>query len=100
MNVTPSSNAGFGSGPGLAATREAVARLGALSVTASGRGDAILRSLQLGSASTQPPFLATDEGNRALQGFLTAGLAWLGNLAKGAGPAAETAVQLALPLAG
>jgi hypothetical protein len=53
-------------------------------VTAGGRSDAILRSMQLGPAPSQTPYLATPEGNQALQGLLTKGIAWLGTLAKGA----------------
>lgn len=97
MNVTPSSASPFGSASALAASRLAVARLGELSVTASSRGDAILRSMQLGAAPAQTPYLATPEGNQALAGLLTAGVTWLGNLAKGAAPAGE-AVQLVLPV--
>lgn len=82
--MMPPSPLPFGSNPGLAASRLAIARLGELSVTAGGRSDAILRSMQLGPAPSQTPYLATPEGNQALQGLLTKGIAWLGTLAKGA----------------
>ena len=88
----------FGSPPGLGASRLAIAHLGELSVAASGRGDAVLRSIQFGALAASTPFLATNEGNQALQALLTSGLSWLGNLVKDAAPAAEAGAQLALPL--
>ena len=96
MNASPATRP-FAAAPSLAASREAIAHLGTLSVSASLQSDSILRSMSKPPGGT--PYLATDEGNRALQQLLTAGLAWLSQAAKGVAPAAEAGVQLALPLA-
>jgi len=98
MDVMPAFPTPFSSASGLGASRLAIAHLGELSVAASGRGDAVLRSIQFPASAAPTPFLATNEGNQALQTLLTSGLSWLGSLVKGAAPAAEAGAQLALPL--
>ena len=92
-----------GNASGLGASREAIGQLGRLSGAASQRGDMIFRSLQVANdgQTAKTPFLGTDAGNAALQGFLSAGLHWLQRsfgAGEGAAAAAATGSQLVLPL--
>jgi hypothetical protein len=75
----------------LAGTGAAVAQLARLSGAASVRSDAILRAMDVSSAgagnragASATPYLATDEGNAALQKLLNAGLARLHQFLEGA----------------